>query len=194
MFLLFIPCNNQIFICRTEIGIAALLSVLHENTVHDIRNLRFDWLEKDNQILHGAVSGTDIHTADFLADGLFHTFQSMFNRFDIWNRADGGFHCDHDEIAMALASNAELAHVFVLTGEIPVIQVHGTNVGAAFPERLGHKLQVFADTGGKEFFAVNLLVEEELILAVLFDVVECFISFLVTSFKVVAGGTHANSG
>ncbi|MFQ9387948.1 MAG: hypothetical protein ACLR1V_03165 [Coprococcus sp.] len=51
-----------------------------------------------------------------------------------------------------------------MTGKVTVIQIHGTDVGAAFPQGFGYELKIFASTGGKKFFTVNLLIEEELIL------------------------------
>ena len=69
---------------------------------------------------------------------------------------------------MTLAANTELTHILILTGKVTVIQIHGTDVGAAFPQGFGYELKIFASTGGKKFFTVNLLIEEELIFTVLF--------------------------
>ena len=136
--------------------------------------MRYFWLNRfkqDDQILHGTVTGTAIHTANLLADSLFYTFQSLFNGFYIRNRVDSCFHGDHHKITMTLAANTELTHILILTGKVTVIQIHGTDVGAAFPQGFGYELKVFASTGGKKFFTVNLLIEEELIFTVLFDII-----------------------
>ena len=82
-----------------------LAVILGKNTFYDIRDMRFSRFKQYDEILHGAVACTDIHTADILPDGLFHILQRLLNGFDIRNCIHKCLDGDHHQITSALAAN-----------------------------------------------------------------------------------------
>ena len=56
---------------------------------------RFNRLKQDDQILHGTVSGTDIHTPDGVLDSLFHMGKCLLNFFNMSGSVRSGFQCEH---------------------------------------------------------------------------------------------------
>lgn len=90
-------------------------------------------------------------------------------------------------VTSALAACDKLAHVFILACEIPVIQIKSTYIDAAFLKGLCHKLQILSGTGCRKSAAVDLLVEKELVFAVLFYVIQSFICFGIAVLKGIIG-------
>ena len=44
--------------------VTALAVILKEDSFHNLGNLSFNWLEWCDQILHGAVAGTDVYPVE----------------------------------------------------------------------------------------------------------------------------------
>lgn len=80
--------------------------------------------------MHGAVAGAHVDAADRMADGLFHACKRVLDGLDVREGVHGDVHCDHDEVAATVAACTQLAHVFVLTGEIAVIEIKCAEVSA----------------------------------------------------------------
>ena len=139
-------CHRQIFICGQKVSAFCLSIVLHKNTFHNIGNLRFNRLKQDDQILHGTVSGTDIHTPDGVLDSLFHMGKCLLNFFNMSGSVRSGFQCEHYQVAAASASDNELLYIFILPGKIPVIQFKSTCIAATFAKRVCHLLKIPGST------------------------------------------------
>ena len=155
--------------------------------------MRFVRLKQYDEILQGTVACTDIHTADILPDGLFHILQSLLNGFDIRNCIHKCLDGDHRQITSALAACDKLAHVFILACEIPVIQIKSTYIDTAFLKGICHKLQILSGTGCRKSAAVDLLVEKELVFAVLFYVIQSFICFGIAVLKGIIGAAQTQA-
>ncbi len=80
--------------------------------------------------MHGAVAGAHVDATYRMADGLFHARKRVLDGLDVREGVHGDVHCDHDEVAATVAACAQLAHVFVLTGEIAVIEVKCAEISA----------------------------------------------------------------
>lgn len=137
--------HSQILIFRLEVVAFGVFVVLHENTVHDVRNLGFHWLEQDDQVLHGAVAGADVNAADGLADGLFHLGKSLLDFLNVRKGVGGGFHGDHYQVAAAVAPDNQLVHVFVLAGKIPVVKIQGTCVASALAQGICNLVKILCN-------------------------------------------------
>lgn len=170
-----------------------LTVILGKNTFYDVRDMRFVRLKQYDEILQGTVACTDIHTADILPDGLFHILQSLLNGFDIRNCIHKCLDGDHRQITSALAACDKLTHVFILSCEIPVIQIKSTYIDAAFLKGLCHKRQILSGTGCRKSAAVDLLVEKELVFAVLFYVIQSFICFGIAVLKGIIGAAQTQA-
>ena len=109
--------------------------------------------------------------------------QSLLNGVDIRNCIHKCLDGDHRQITSALAACDKLTHVFILACEIPVIQIKSTYIDAAFLKGLCHKRQILSGTGCRKSATVDLLVEKELVFAVLFYVIQSFICFGIAVLK-----------
>ena len=89
------------------------LVVFSENTIHNLWNAIFIRFKQDDQILHGAVSCTDIYRSDALLDCVLHTFQSFFDSFNIGNLIRRSLYSYHDQIAVVLMTASQPVDVFV---------------------------------------------------------------------------------
>ena len=143
--------------------------------------------------MHGAVAGAHVDAAYRMADGLFHARKRVLDGLDVREGVHGDVHCDHDEVAATVAACAQLAHVFVLTGEIAVIEVKCAEVSAGVVKRFCYESQIHAGAGG-EIASVDLLVKEKLIFAILLYIIERLVGFRIALFKGIALGAHAQSG
>ena len=143
--------------------------------------------------MHGAVAGAHVDAADRMADGLFHACKRVLDSFNVREGVHGDVHCDHDEVALAVAASTQLAHVFVLTGEITVIEFKCADVSTGVMKRFCYESQIPAGACG-EIASVDLLVKEKLIFAILLYIIERLVSFGIALFKGIALGAHAQSG
>ena len=129
--------------------------------------------------MHGAVAGAHVDATYRMADGLFHARKRVLDGLNVREGVHGDVHCDHDEVAATAAACTQLEHVFVLTGEITVIEVKCADVRAG---------------AGGEIASVDLLVKEKLIFAILLYIIERLVGFGIALFKGIALGAHAQSG
>ncbi len=166
---------------------------MQENTVHDVWNLGFNWLEQDDQVLHGAVAGADVNAADGLADGLFHLGKSLLDFLNMRKGVGSGFHGDHYQVAAAVASDDELAHVFVLTGKIPVVKIQGTCVASALSQGICNLVKIPCNACRVRGLVADLLVEGKLVFPILLHVVERFICLGAAVCEGVPAGAQAKS-
>ncbi len=181
--------HRQILVRRTKISASSLLLILFKDTFHNIRNLCFDRLKQNHQILHGAVARADIHLPDMLLNHLSHQRKRLFDRLNPGQSLCIDFHRNHDQITLPPVADDQLMNVFILSCEITIIQIQRSRIASACLQRLCDLLQILPAGGSPGNQLRDFVIEAELILSVLLDVIEGLIRLGIAIRKRFVSGT-----
>ena len=130
--LCFLFHDRNVFIGWFKIILIVKSVIFHEDSFHYLWNLAFLRFKQYDQILHGTVSGTNIHFTYLLMYGLFHTVQRPFDPLHICILFRRCIQRNHNQITVISISFAQTVHVFINFGKSSEIQIKRTSLLSAF--------------------------------------------------------------